>query len=95
MVNQSIMSFSCIYLVEKVHVNLSLSLPGIIICKYKQKYVSFNAHQRFNVQKNIHRDEIQIEQPVCFSTCNILLKNNFGSFEEVLPDDKYFISSSR
>lgn len=28
------------------------------------------------------------------STCDVLLKNNFGSFEEVLSNDKNFLSSS-
>lgn len=28
------------------------------------------------------------------STCNILLKNNFGSFQEVLSNDKNFLFSS-
>lgn len=29
----------------------------------------------------------------CYNTCNVLLKNNFGSFKEVLSDYKNFLAS--
>lgn len=32
--------------------------------------------------------------PISLGTCNVLLKNNFGSFEEVLPNDENLLSSS-
>lgn len=39
--------------------------------------------------------EIQLMwQQADYSTCIVFLKNNFGSFEEVLSNDKNFLSSS-
>lgn len=62
---------------------------------------TYNAPYLFN-----HLAEIYMQKPNnhsviqhrrhqdAHSTCDVLLKNNFGSFEEVLSDDKNFLSSS-
>ena len=76
-----------IYLMEKVHVNLCLSLPGIVI--YKVNNQNFSPSCILSLNTDTHTN-VRLWD----STCNVLLKNNFGSFEEVLSDDKHLLSSS-
>lgn len=77
---------TCIYLMEKIHVNLCFSLPGIIIWEFKKIWEGLYT-------ENHSHSYNATDKRNCYNTCNVLLKNNFGSFKEVLSDYKNFLAS--
>lgn len=69
---------SLLRLARNYHLRIQKDLRGFI-CRKPLTHMtsSYNATDKRN----------------CYNTCNVLLKNNFGSFKEVLSDYKNFLAS--
>lgn len=69
------------YLMEKIHVDVCLCLPRLIIC------ISKNTDRGYK-QSWVKQEHVTVNRWLC--TWSVFLKHNFGSFEEVFSNNEDF-----